>query len=36
MSVRTALVYAGKLAPAVREDGYFDFIVPVEDLFEGT
>ena len=36
MSVRTALVYAGKLASAVREDGYFDFIVPVEDLFEGT
>lgn len=34
MSVRTALVYAGKLAPAVREDGYFDFIVPVEELFE--
>lgn len=34
MSVRTALVYDGELSPGVREDGYFDFLVPVEALFE--
>ena len=33
MSVRTALVYAGELAPAVEEIDYFDFIVPVQHLF---
>ena len=30
LSVRTALVYDGRLAPAVEGDGYFDAIVPVE------
>ncbi len=33
MSVRTALVYAGELAPAVEEIDYFDFIVPAQRLF---
>lgn len=33
VSVRTALVYDGHLAPALREDGYFDFLIPVEKLF---
>ena len=33
MSVRTALVYAGELAPAVEESDYFDFIVPAQRLF---
>jgi len=28
MSVRTALVYDGRLAPSVEADGYFDAIVP--------
>ena len=32
MSVRTALVRAGELAPEVVERGYFDSIVPVEEL----
>lgn len=31
-SVRTALVYAGRLAPAVEENGWFDFLVPAEAL----
>lgn len=31
-SVRTALVYAGRLAPAVEENGWFDFLVPAEVL----
>ena len=30
MSVRTALVYDGYLAPAVEGDGFFDAVVPVE------
>ena len=30
MSVRTALVYDGHLAPAVEGDGFFDAVVPVE------
>ncbi len=33
-SVRTALVYAGALAPALEESDAFDFLVPVERLFE--
>lgn len=32
VSVRTALVYEGELAPVVRGNGYFDFIVPASDL----
>lgn len=32
LSVRTALVYAGELAPEVAERGYFDALVPVERL----
>ena len=33
LSVRTALVYAGELSPAVREEGFFDFIVGADELF---
>ena len=32
LSVRTALVYEGDLAPVVRGDGYFDAIVSAADL----
>lgn len=32
ISCRTALIYAGQLAQEVVDNGYFDFIVPVEDL----
>ncbi len=32
MTVRTALVYAGRLSPGVEADGYFDAIVPAENL----
>lgn len=32
VSVRTALVYDGHLAPIVEADGYFDSIVPFRDL----
>ena len=32
MSVRTALVYDGHLAPSVEGDGYFDAIVPIESV----
>lgn len=32
-TVRTALVYDGNLAPSIREDGFFDFIVPAAELF---
>jgi len=32
-SVRTALVHAGNLSPAVEQEGFFDFIVPVEKMF---
>ena len=31
-SVRTALVYEGRLAPGVEADGYFDAIVPFRRL----
>ena len=31
-SVRSVLVYEGDLAPEVVENGYFDYIVPVELL----
>ena len=33
MSVRTALVYAGDLSPAVEESDYFDFVVPIQRMF---
>ena len=33
MSVRTVLVYAGELSPAVENSDYFDFIVPVQRMF---
>ena len=32
VSVRTALVYDGHLAPIARADGYFDAIVPFTKL----
>ena len=32
-SVRTALVYEGRLSPAVKEEGFFDFLVSAGDLF---
>ena len=32
ISIKTALVYSGSLAPIVEADGYFDAIVPVESL----
>lgn len=32
MSVRTALVYDGDLAPSVEADGYFDAVIPVSRL----
>ena len=32
LSVRTALVYAGRLAASIPADRYFDFIVPAEAL----
>lgn len=35
-SVRTALVYAGELAPEVVERGYFDALVPIEALLRPT
>ena len=34
VSVRTVLVYDGDLAPEVDEDGYFDYLVPVESFFK--
>ena len=30
--VRTVLVHEGEIAPEVEEDGYIDFIVPIERL----
>ena len=32
VSVRTALVYDGNLAPSVEADGYFDAVVPFRRL----
>lgn len=32
VSIKTALVYAGTLAPIVEADGYFDAIVPIESI----
>ena len=34
LSVRTALVYEGELAPVVRGNGYFDAIVSVASLLQ--
>lgn len=34
VAVRTVLVYDGILAPEVEENGYFDYLIPVERLFE--
>ncbi len=34
-SVRTALVYEGRLAPSVEADGYFDALVPASRLLGG-
>lgn len=31
-SIRTALVYCGELAPTVRGSGFFDFLIPAEEL----
>lgn len=33
VSLKTALVYDGELAPSVEADGYFDAIVPASILF---
>jgi len=33
-TVRTALVYEGRLSPRVEADGYFDFLIPAERLFD--
>ena len=33
-SVRTVLVYEGKLSPEVEENGFIDFIVPFRRLVE--
>ncbi|MBO4344213.1 MAG: hypothetical protein J5833_00560 [Victivallales bacterium] len=35
-SIRTALVYDGDIAPEVEENGFIDFLVPVERLFAPT
>ena len=32
VTVRTALVYDGKLSPRVEARGYFDYLVPVDDF----
>ena len=34
LSVRTALIYDGHLAPAVEGDGYFDAVVPLESVLK--
>ena len=33
-SRRTALVYAGKIDPQIAENGYFDALIPIENLLE--
>ncbi len=35
-SIRTALVYEGEIAPDVEENGFIDFLIPVERLFTPT
>ena len=32
-SMRSVLVYEGELAPEVEEDGFFDYLVPIERMF---
>ena len=34
LSLRTALVYEGRLSPSVAADRYFDFLVPADRFFE--
>ena len=34
LSIRSALVYDGELAPELEENNYFDYFVPAERLFE--
>jgi len=34
LSVRTALVYEGSLDPRVESEGYFDFVIPFEQLLK--
>ncbi len=34
LSIRTALVYDGRLSPGVEADRFFDFIIPAEKRFE--
>ena len=33
LSLRTALVYDGRLSPSVAADRYFDFLIPAERFF---
>ncbi len=33
LSVRTALVYDGRLSPRVEADCFFDFVIPADQLF---
>ena len=33
LSVRTALVFDGRLSPRVEADRFFDFVVPADRLF---
>ncbi len=33
-SIRTVLVFDGDLAPEVEENGYFEYLIPLERLFE--
>ena len=33
-SVRTVLVYDGEIAPEVVENGFFDYLIPIERMFE--
>ena len=33
LSVRTALVYDGRLSPRVEADHFFDFVIPADRLF---
>ena len=35
-SIRTALVYDGKLSPEVEENGFIDFLIPFNRLMEAN
>ena len=35
VSVRTALVYSGRLSPSVEAEGYFDAVVDAADILTG-